>query len=571
MTFKRIQAVNPQRILIIKRWTLLTFIFLAGAILLLAGCKHRPQANVANTPVADLPVITLSYNGVSATKTSNVLTVNEAVGTVIIRATLSKPSTEIVSLLFWLNPDPEKSTAVINNDFSLPPPNGDRDLPLPENSMEVFFVPGTDFAEIKFTLVSDNLYEGDEQLSFWVIPNRNGTIDLPIDPSTRPFMQLNITEKSDPPNIKISKIKIGSTEEQSVIASNFPDIKEGQSLAITIAATSANSLDTKIQFELIPESATRPVEGIDYDFPFAENKLVAGGTSSEIFLPAEESSITFTLPIYARPFLEDPKRLYFSLLGSEGSIPLDSNGVTNLEITIIDDGNNGININDTSISTCYDNDANSIDCADNSSSFPNQDGATNTEPQFVKYDSILSAPLADTADAKCIYDTNTGLLWQVITEANRQNQYAWYNDNPTNNGGLAGQIVDQNVDTGQTPLGEKTQDYLNTLNGQGLCDVTEWRLPKLNELLSIFDFETPGDNPVFANKSYFDFIRLQYNYFNTSQPQATYYWTASPSAISKKNAWCVTFKKITKDSAKLCDKENDELPAIMVSNVGVIP
>ena len=296
--------------------------------------------------------------------------------------------------------------------------------------------------------------------------------------------------------------------------------------------------------------------------------MLPGDTSSEFTLEAEQSTIKFFLPLYSKPTKEDPKRLIFSLDGVNNGSTI-GGSVVSIIINILDDGNNGFDLNDTGITQCYDDAQNLIVCSH--ATYPNQDGSTGLQNQFSKYNFVKEAPeptpaRLDLTTYKCVYDQTTGLLWEVVTDPNIS--YTWYDDNPTTNGGASGvQIVDDGSTIDRTGSTQAHADAINE-SAVSLCGVGigldnktgKWRLPKVNELLSIMDFETPGgiDSPF-----------IDYELFKLS-PSSAYFWTSSPSAIDSDKAWCVSFAKVIKDSVKLCAKK-DAHPAIMVSTVEIIP
>ncbi|MDH5258713.1 MAG: DUF1566 domain-containing protein, partial [Gammaproteobacteria bacterium] len=438
-------------------------------------------------------------------------------------------------------------------------------------SREIHFAKGETEKLFTVILSNDEFYEGPESLTFLVFNNPKGeiqsTLNLPINDDGRESFTININESRTFPAIEINKIKKGNNSVETLAPGTTNiSVNENESLEIFLSTgLTGSSLPINVQFSLIP--GVNVFEDIDYGFPFPENRLNPGDFTSNLNIEAKQTSFSFFLPIYTKTVAEAPKTITFNLIGAENAAITSSN-ISSLSITINDDGNNGIALNDTGINTCVSApDPFQIDCGD--PGFPNQDGLSNIDPQFSKFQSVVEAPALtppnpDPAVWNCVYDHNTGLLWEVPTILDPDAKFTWFDENPTTNGGDGGTQIE--TDDGSTVAAtQSTQNHANALNSPGddptiderLCKVAKWRLPKLNELLSIMDFENTSTN-LFVNTDYFKVYPDRY------------YWTATPSAISKKDAWCVYFGKIITDSVKLCEKAI-ALPVIMVSTVEIIP
>ena len=204
-------------------------------------------------------------------------------------------------------------------------------------------------------------------------------------------------------------------------------------------------------------------------------------------------------------------------------------------------------LNDTGITDCSDATTNGLVCP--VAGFPGQDGEHGRDAQaltgtlqkvgggqggfdFTKLDSNGNPMPASAIAWDCVKDNVTGLVWEVKTDdgglRDKDNTYSWYEPDSSRNGGDAGT---QNVGI-CTGSNCDTQSYVQAVNVQGLCGASDWRMPDVNELLSIVNNATV--NPA-----------IDTNYFpNTS---ASAIWSSSPLHASNlptnimKHAWHVSF------------------------------
>lgn len=111
-------------------------------------------------------------------------------------------------------------------------------------------------------------------------------------------------------------------------------------------------------------------------------------------------------------------------------------------------------------------------------------------PFFIKVDN-QGRFLADTAVAwEAVYDAVSGLYWEVkkardgstdyANPRDGDNTYTWYDPNPETNGG----------DEGTPGTATDTQDVVDYLNSGSFIGFSDWRLPTVQELLSLADFST---------------------------------------------------------------------------------
>ena len=148
----------------------------------------------------------------------------------------------------------------------------------------------------------------------------------------------------------------------------------------------------------------------------------------------------------------------------------------------------------------------------------------------------------------CVRDNVTQLVWEVKrNDANHlrhmSHRYSWYNETSAINGGDAGvetplyqkyywntdaiPVIDSTC-TGVADTKKcNTQSYVTAVNRVGLCGKTDWRLPTVDELLSL------------ANAGTRTTAAIDEHYFpNTKE---TFHWSSSPDATVSANAWEVSF------------------------------
>ena len=177
---------------------------------------------------------------------------------------------------------------------------------------------------------------------------------------------------------------------------------------------------------------------------------------------------------------------------------------------------------------------------------------------YTKLDSSGQALPASATRWDCVQDNVTGLTWEVKTDddglRDKDWSYTWYNSSNSNDGGDHG-IGDTGLRT-TTGLEFKepnslsynkfgsdecatnnrcdTEKYVADVNAAGLCGAgSAWRMPTRTELRSLTS--THRDKPA-----------IDIDYFpNTVSPivttAANWYFTASPVALNRKQAWVVGF------------------------------
>lgn len=128
---------------------------------------------------------------------------------------------------------------------------------------------------------------------------------------------------------------------------------------------------------------------------------------------------------------------------------------------------------------------------------------------------------------RCVQDHHTGLLWEVKSDAPaavnfRDLRYSWFDEDTTSNGGNAGLKSTNNCNG----VACNTAAYVAAANSQMLCGSEQWRLPTVNELLSI---------AVSANLDY----AIDTDYFPNAKNDQ--YWSHQSYAPDRALAWYVYF------------------------------
>ena len=149
-------------------------------------------------------------------------------------------------------------------------------------------------------------------------------------------------------------------------------------------------------------------------------------------------------------------------------------------------------------------------------------------PSYTKLDDSGNALSDSAASWSMVKDNVTGLIWEVKTNKNgvknysdphdADNTYSWYDRNPASSGGYAG-----------TPeKGKDTEAFINALNAAQFGGSSDWRLPTLQELNSIVNYEVSSPGPTIIS-----------TYFPNTQ--SSFYWTSTPSPGYDYRAWVVGF------------------------------
>ena len=125
-------------------------------------------------------------------------------------------------------------------------------------------------------------------------------------------------------------------------------------------------------------------------------------------------------------------------------------------------------------------------------------------------------------DWACTLDNVTGLIWEMKTTDGGLRDRKWMHTMSEDN---YLQCYDPHA------AGCTVSSYNAAINAQGLCGANDWRMPSVNELVSIVDFGriSPAIDPT---------------YFPNTLPPAQpgyvyYYWSATPDAGKPGSAWLI--------------------------------
>jgi len=487
------------------------------------------------------PSLTFSYPGQDIK--DNVLINENKGGLVQITATLSEVSANDVTFSFLHR----LGTAQINKDFNFQSVSDD---PTGRTSGATVTI-SAGKTQIQFPIVNiedDLLYESDESMVFFFSNVKGAHL------TSSTSLTIIIEDNELKPIIALSAPGLNINADGSYSVS-ISENNGGIPLQLTLTR-SLNASIIDVRYEITQENGANGSDELP-DFHDPGERIEPFIPGRLLIPPESQSGLLFSFLINDDIAIEEQETLIFKLIS-----PLESDDAnaqihetnTKLTITINDDDKNAGAINDTGVSTCYNDLAFAIDCdASDQAGFPgaDQDGSQSSPNRYFKLDENGHFLNSENTDATCVYDENTQLVWQNASIAYT---YNWLNNLSSINGGDIGS--QGSTGTNVTPCGGispcntiKNQEFLN--NGRhpgsdviGLCDMQNWRLPKLRELMSIMDF-SPNENPLLIDSQYFIAF------------PGTSYWTATPVAVSSEMAWCIHFEKTTPLShIRQCPKLN---------------
>jgi len=139
---------------------------------------------------------------------------------------------------------------------------------------------------------------------------------------------------------------------------------------------------------------------------------------------------------------------------------------------------------------------------------------------FVKLDKDTGAELPENSiDFGCVKDRVTGLIWENKTAANKSAlsdyyklhdssaKHTWYDPNNSTNGGDTGQEASTGACSSEV-IATDTYNFVQAVNAENLCGISNWRIPTTEELRSLVDYSVANGNFVnpMVDKNFFPYI-----------------------------------------------------------------
>lgn len=196
-------------------------------------------------------------------------------------------------------------------------------------------------------------------------------------------------------------------------------------------------------------------------------------------------------------------------------------------------------LNDTGITRCSNIETYTLKCP--VANFPGQDAQYGRDKiqnnnkdglagfSFTKISSNGIALPATAKNWSCVKDNVTGLMWEVKTNDNGLHNkdwvYSWYEPDKRKNGGDAG--TKNGGECGKASACD-TYAYVKAVNSVGWCGSKDWRLPNMQELLSLVSYDRRDKV-------------IDEAYFPDPAAYGTDFWSSSPDAKWTYNAWSVYF------------------------------
>jgi len=190
---------------------------------------------------------------------------------------------------------------------------------------------------------------------------------------------------------------------------------------------------------------------------------------------------------------------------------------------------------DTGQMNCYDNSNERFLCPEPGEPFYGQDaqfqGPINSYTKLAEGGVELPDTATQTDGWIMTRDNITGLIWEIKTDDNgihdKDNPYTWCDTNPATNGGDEG-----------TCGATDTEDFITALNDANFGGFSDWRLPDINALSTLFNMSFVSPR---INKDFFP---------NT----ANSYWSSTTYMYDPQLAWYAMFVsgdifKISKDGS----------------------
>jgi len=476
-------------------------------------------------------------------KTGNQFSVGEDTASrqIELIAVLSQAMSQEVSFTYELLE--QGTTATRNADFQF---NTAEDPTQRSKSVLVTFNSGQTELIIPITIMDDAMKEDNEILRFFM---KNATLPVTI-PDIEVY--ITITDNEEIPKVILSSDQFNRDNDNVIVAA----IDEGSGITLKLdIINNISSFDIETQYRITYD----PPEEEITDYEIQSDGIIDQSTGI-LIIPAQQEELDFDIFFHDDSIPEETEVLTLEILSDPEKTKHAEiqDNLNKVKITINDINSNAGAINDTGVTQCYNENKEIIsDC--NNADFPEQDGIStdlNRLNRFVKLNSNGTPEPSPGFYTQwdCVLDENTNLVWQVKDadfdfDTRDESTYTWFNPIDFVNGGNegftgsgSGDATDEGGPSCTTGLCN-TSDYASTITKQTLCGLGNWRVPSLNELLSIIDFEADNDNKTIINTSYF------------LHTIPSFYWTSTPGSVLSDDAWCIYFGKVLKNHAQLCKKE----------------
>lgn len=418
---------------------------------------------------------------------------------------------------------------------------------------------GSKTAEITLSTIANTIHQNDRdfKLSLTEIKSTSGKLELGLNETI-----VKINDDDPEPNLQFGTAKV--TTHENVGDVGVPVVMDRQSsketqFRVTVAGTATNGSDFSMKT-------------LDFKVP--------------------SMAATFNLPVTVLPdsLVEGTEKIDLTI-----SQVVNGKLGQNKTLSILISGD--LKLPDTAVTTFYNN--GNILSKSPDSAHPYQDAAygLDTDPNYkpngdagfvyTKIDNAGNALSNTSATHSCVMDNHTGLTWEVKSDAqptyvenprkkdtyielmHPQSQnavYLWNNPDPKTNGGSVGGINKLEFEVPEIPgssncsfptktsplysaevsvTGCTSEQYVKYINRAALCGHKDWRLPSINELLTIASY-MPGQ--LIHDAAYFSDAQSHM----WGNPATIRYLSATPSSENDASVWCldVDYKKVM-----LCNKQ----------------
>ena len=267
------------------------------------------------------------------------------------------------------------------------------------------------------------------------------------------------------------------------------------------------------------------------ELPATDNLLSEGSNNEYMTLENNIlsiiSAVDKTTPDYSLAIFSQNLQDYKDILLSDAPSEEDLQHV----VDDLDNSSEAVVPNDTGVTTYF------TDGGDNtvaSSDYPGQDAdfgfdATDNGFKFVKLDANGQALAEDATEWSCVKDERTGLIWETKKNDASSPQHFDRLFAYQLTGKFEPYIEDLKL-AGCQSAGDKictTEQYVEYLNANKVCGISDWRLPTFNEYYDLIDFgETEKDVDGLAYGLTHAFFPLQ---SKASYLEAGTVWTSTKS------------------------------------------